>query len=604
MGKTCNILINKFLRTLNVGSAILLFIISNQLLFSQQSVEKIDNIDAKNFYEELYLLTDRDIYICGEEVWFKVYKMNGIDHSPCDISKVAYIELLDKNNFPVIQIKLKCDGNSGSSVLTLPDNISSGNYLLRAYTNWMKNYPVDLFFYKEITVINPFENITNINLPSVNQTQKDPISVDQNQSPVKDNNDRFKITVTIEKPEYSRRENVRIGIHASDMTGKPVEADLTVGVVKKGILSSNAENTFDGPFTKYSLDGIVPMNTDNPRYIPELEEHIISGIIRSKGTGEPLKKIDLSLSFVGKSARNQFGRTDNNGEFYFLIKQSGQNEIVIQPLSSDITAYYVELNQPFSDKFSSIRATPLIIDSSKIEAINNAVIGMQVYNIYKPFRKKSTAALKTDSPDFFGKPENTIKMSDYIELTSVREVVKEIIPNVYTLRQNGKYDFKLINKFRGQPFENKPLVLVDGVPVYDFEKVLNINSKEIEKADVINTRYFFSENVFDGIISFITLKGDLSVLQFDNSVFRQVYEGCQTKVNFYLPDYSQDSVRNSHLPDFRNTLYWNPEVYTLKDGQAETLFFTSDESAEYIITVEGISPEGKRGYSTARFIVK
>ena len=93
-------------------------------------------------------------------------------------------------------------------------------------------------------------------------------------------------------------------------------------------------------------------------------------------------------------------------------------------------------------------------------------------------------------------------MSDYIELTSIREVVKEIIPNVYTLKQNGKYDFKLINKFRGQPFENKPLVLVDGVPVYDFEKVLNISSKDIEKADVINTRYFFSENVFDGIVSF------------------------------------------------------------------------------------------------------
>ena len=154
---------------------------------------------------------------------------------------------------------------------------------------------------------------------------------------------------------------------------------------------------------------------------------------------------------------------------------------MIQPLSPDITGYYVELNQPFSDTFSSLRATPLIIDSSKIEAINNAVISMQVYNIYKPFRQISAGTLKANSPDFFGKPENTIKMSDYIELTSVREVVKEIIPNVYTLRQNGKYDFKLINKYRGQPFENKPLVLVDGVPVYDFEKVLNITQKRLKR---------------------------------------------------------------------------------------------------------------------------
>ena len=604
MREISKVLINKLLRSLYVGFAVVLFIMTDQQLFSQQSGETNDSINEKNFYEELYVITDRSIYISGEEVWFKVYKMNGINHSPSDISKVVYIELLDKNNFPVIQIKLKSDGKSGSSVFNLPDNISSGNYLLRAYTNWMKNYPVDLFFYKEITVINPFEKITNLNLPSVSQPQKAAIKEDQNQSPINDNNDQFKIKLTIEKPEYSRRENVRIGIYASDKAGNPVEADLTVSVVKESILFSAGENGFKGSGKKYSLAGIVPLNTDDPMYIPELEEHIISGVIRSKGTGEPLKKIDLSLSFVGKTAQNQFGRTDNNGEFYFLIKQSGQNDIVIQPLSPDITGYYVELNQPFSDTFSSLRATPLIIDSSKIEAINNAVISMQVYNIYKPFRQISAGTLKANSPDFFGKPENTIKMSDYIELTSVREVVKEIIPNVYTLRQNGKYDFKLINKYRGQPFENKPLVLVDGVPVYDFEKVLNINSKEIEKADIINTRYFFSENVFDGIISFITVKGDLSALQFDNSLFRQVYEGCQTKVNFYLPDYSEDSVRDSHIPDFRNTLFWNPEVNTNKDGTTESLFYTSDEPAEYTITVEGITPEGIRGYSTARLVVK
>jgi len=109
--------------------------------------------------------------------------------------------------------------------------------------------------------------------------------------------------LTIEKPEYSRRENVRIGIYASDKAGNPVEADLTVSVVKESILFSAGENGINESGKKYSLAGIVPLNTDSPMYIPELEEHIISGVIRSKGTGEPLKKIDLSLSFVGKLHR-------------------------------------------------------------------------------------------------------------------------------------------------------------------------------------------------------------------------------------------------------------------------------------------------------------
>jgi hypothetical protein len=229
---------------------------------------------------------------------------------------------------------------------------------------------------------------------------------------------------------------------------------------------------------------------------------------------------------------------------------------------------------------------------------------MQINNIYEPFRQKMNEEPRTFIPDFYGQPENTIKMSDYIELTSLREVVKEIIPNVYTLKQNGKYDFKLINKFRGQPFENKPLVLVDGVPIYDFEKVLSISSKEIEKTDVINTRYFYSEYVFDGIVSFITKKGNLSAMEFDNSIFRQVYEGCQVKNDFYSPDYSNDLIRNDRIPDFRNTLYWKPDLRTIKDGKAEIEFFTSDESGEYIVVVEGITTDGRRGFSTSTLPVK
>jgi hypothetical protein len=533
--------------------------------------------------------------------------MNGLTNTPCDVSKVVYLELLDKNNFPLKQIKVQVDGNSGSSVINLPANLSSGNYLIRAYTNWMKNYPAENFFYKEISVINPFENIENLKLPTdsisraLNNKSRnlaEVISTD------KLKNENIIYTIILQKPDYSTRDKVRIAVSAADMSGKPVETDLSISVVKSAIVNplsksvNNKVNAISSDTLNMSRKNVVPL------YLPELEGHIINGSMRLKANDEPLKKTDLSLSYLGKTARCQFSKTDENGEFYFLATASDLNEIVIQPLSSDITGYYVELKQPFSSIFSNVKASEFYIDSSKISAINNAVISMQINNIYEPFRSKSNSVTKTIAPDFYGVPESAIIMADYIELTSVREVVKEIIPNVYTLKQNGKFDFKLINKFRGQPFENKPLILVDGVPVYDFEKILSINSKEIEKAEVVNTRYFLSENVFDGIVSFITKKGNLSAMEFNNSIFRQVYEGCQIKGNFYSPDYSSDTLRTSRIPDFRNTLYWNPDLHTKKDGKAETEFYTSDESAEYTIVVEGIAPEGKKGISSALLIVK
>jgi hypothetical protein len=158
-------------------------------------------------------------------------------------------------------------------------------------------------------------------------------------------------------------------------------------------------------------------------------------------------------------------------------------------------------------------------------------------------------------------------------------------------------DFKMINKFN-QRFENEPLVLVDGIPEHNFEKVLGIASKEIEKTDVINTRYFYSGNIFDGIVSFVTKKGDLSVIEYDNSMFRQVYEFCLEPENFYSPDYTAAELRESRIPDFRNTLYWNPSVHTGTDGKAALDFFTSDEKGTYTVLVRGITSLGKMCYST------
>src|SRR5664280_1684724 len=138
---------------------ILLGFLVCQQSYSQQLSDKPGETDVRNFKEEIFVRTDRDIYISGEQVCLKVYILNGLTGTPCNLSKVVYLELLDKNNFPLKQLKIKTDNSSGSSVFTLPDNISSGNYLIRAYTSWMQNFSADYFFYSTISVINPFESI-------------------------------------------------------------------------------------------------------------------------------------------------------------------------------------------------------------------------------------------------------------------------------------------------------------------------------------------------------------------------------------------------------------------------------------------------------------
>jgi hypothetical protein len=584
------------------SALVIFYALFNQNLFSQVIIENKEVA----YKERLILNTDRSLYITGEKVWLKVITLNSLTNTPSDNSKVVYVEFLDRNNFPLRQLKVKVENHSGSSVFSIPENLSSGNYVIRAYSNWMQNWPADQFCHKTISVVNPFGSFESLALQTPSSLKGSVKEVTESgntiSKPVSEIPGEILFKITPDKSEYSSREKVKLMIQATDGSGKTIESDISVSVAKTGIVNSEEMQKTGSEFLQSSPSMLS--KGEDPQYLPELEGHLIYGIIRLKETGEPLRNSGISLSYVGKIARCQFSNTNEKGEFYFVVREPGTNEIVIQPIDPDIAGYYIDMRQPFNSNFSNYQPSLFKIDSSSIDQINNAVISMQINNLYEPFRQKMQPTPKNVIPDFYGKPENTILMADYIELTTIREVVKEIIPNVYTLKQNGKLELKLINKLQSLPFENKPLVLVDGVPMYDFDKVLIINSKEIERADVLNKRYFFSEYIFDGILSFVTKKGNLSAMEFDNTIFRQVYEGCQLKEEFYSPEYSADSLKSGRIPDYRNTLYWSPDKQTDKDGKTFVEFYTSDESTDYTVVVRGISADGKTGFSTTSLKVK
>src|SRR5258708_7556165 len=114
----------------------------------------LDQYRLQHLQEKLFVHTDKELYLAGEICWFKLYDVDAGSHRPLDISKVAYLEWLDKNNKPVLQAKVGLRQGHGDGSLYLPLTLRSGNYKLRAYTNWMKNYGADWFFEKTIEVIN------------------------------------------------------------------------------------------------------------------------------------------------------------------------------------------------------------------------------------------------------------------------------------------------------------------------------------------------------------------------------------------------------------------------------------------------------------------
>ena len=109
-------------------------------------------------YEEIYVHSDREDYIAGEDVWFNVFVIDRKTGKPSRKSRLAYFELLNPDNFPVVQKRIIIQDGYGPGNVLLPDTLSSGTYTLRVYTNWMKNFlPVNSFM-KNINVYNPFRD--------------------------------------------------------------------------------------------------------------------------------------------------------------------------------------------------------------------------------------------------------------------------------------------------------------------------------------------------------------------------------------------------------------------------------------------------------------
>jgi hypothetical protein len=78
-------------------------------------------------------------------------------------------------------------------------------------------------------------------------------------------------------------------------------------------------------------------------------------------------------------------------------------------------------------------------------------------------------------------------------------------------------------------------------------------------------------------------------------------QGYYGKKEFYQPDYDR---QDDSFPDYRNTLFWAPNIVTDENGEAEVEFFCSDISSHFLGTIEGLNSEGLLGKKKFRFFVK
>jgi hypothetical protein len=670
-------------------------------------------------HEEIYVHSDREDYIAGEDVWFNLYLIDRQSNKPSRTDMIAYLELLNPENLPVIQKRILIDKGFGPGQIVLPDTLSSGTYTIRAYTSWMKNFLPYNCFMKEIKIYNALskkafheknyadteiqneKNSDNITVTpdsrltlKVNNFKPDTLELVLN-SDIGYRSDNKNILylfiqthglINYVSTEYVLSDITRIGVPKKELfpginqitifnsKGQPLLERFTYTPDKhdnslivntsesfrtrdKISLNLSIDEGFTNQFTGANLSisvspltdeignpelidylvfgsefGLAPYKVTRGRKIAEIpqdkldsllltvksnwfdwgkilsdnlpacnyqledKDHYLTGKLLTPDQKAPDNEEYLFLSTPGKVPGIQYATTDNQGYFSFRIHiDESVKDLIIQP--DNVTKKYkIEVESAFSDKYFEAEVLPVLAKINVPACISKWIVNYQVSKIYET-SFTGDPIIRDFEPKlpkrFYGKPDVALIMSDYIKLPVMQEVFYELLPGVSLKSKKSVYELLISDPVTKTRYVTAPGMLVDGVIVNDPTTIGNLDPELVERIDVIKDKYFVGNYLFFGIVSVITKAGDFSSVSLPDYAIRLPYRVIDPVISFVSPDYSSDNMKNSRIPDFRNTLYWNPSVKPDKDGKVSTVFWTSDNTSEYEINIQGITADGK-----------
>jgi hypothetical protein len=355
--------------------------------------------------------------------------------------------------------------------------------------------------------------------------------------------------------------------------------DLCVSVTRAGILGNQ----------EYFRPGCPPNGGKLSDFLPETKGLSLTGKAVSATDGSPAPYATIYVSMLGENREFFSNYSDSAGRFFFSFPDyTGFRDLFVSTYHPEYGDLELLIDRDFSTDVPQLPSYPLEVDDSLTLAITEMSVNAQVAKQYYP---PVYAKVEQDSADgmlFYGSPMTTVDFDDFIKLPRLEEYFTEVVPQVSLKKNRGATHFVVLGPHPDLSIY-PPLVMIDGVAIFDIEAVLAVSPRLIDRIEIVNAPYIRGNVTFGGIISLISKKNDLGYIDLPSSGLL---------VNYQMLDQPFDpapaaSPTDSRLPDVRNTLYWNPELKLNPDESGSIRFQTSDLKGEYELVIRGSDSAGK-----------
>ncbi|QEM12653.1 hypothetical protein [Mucilaginibacter rubeus] len=172
--------------------------------------------------------------------------------------------------------------------------------------------------------------------------------------------------------------------------------------------------------------------------------------------------------------------------------------------------------------------------------------------------------------------------------------------------------FGVIFDVNGNPInsrDNKKMAILLNGAVLDGSVLNSISAADVYSIEVLRGASYAVAigSEFPGGALAITTKqgGDNYVTGSSSSsgVITYPFKGFYKARTFYSPKYTAANV-NTNIPDYRTTIFWEPNIVTNETGEASFSYFNADTRGIYRVTVEGIDANGNLGRQVYRYKVE
>ena len=531
---------------------------------------------AAGLVERTYVCTDRHSYVAGEDVFCSVFCFDGGSGSLSDFSSVAYVELISPEG-SAVRVKMALQDGRGAGRLRLPSTLPTGNYRLIAYTALNRNEE-DMDYFRGSRVISVYNTLSASRQESV-VLDAAPAAVEGKDRPYGTAVEGKGRPYGAAAPAGLELEQRGDSLFLRNSGTECLDFCLSLSI-------SDALPDPEGPgladFLEARSGDRMTLRTDAELSIPEYEGEIVSIRVPAMYSG-------VTAVLSGPGLRNDIysSTVDSTGLVSFYTGNIyGDRDLVFELNSRDVNDdFSLEVLSPFASPELDRDGVPeLHLNGSVAEDLKRRSVAMQISRHFGIDEYMDSLQLRPDLL-FKGGAMTVYEMDDYTRFPTMRETIVEYVREVHIRRQDGEPVLKLVP---GKSFESyssmlggNALVLVDGVPVSEHGRVLDLNPALLRRICIYPYDVSTGSCIYSGVVNFISFRGDMAGLQFPGRVRILDFHGVTFPVTVGAA--KEDSLS----PDYRYTRIWQPLLH-LEAGEELALPLGKCGAEELRLELEGV----------------